>query len=183
MRYATFCKNMGVQESKREQIIGNEAMVKFGSSIKDRDPPKRIIGVKKGMPERRKGDTGARPSTFGLIRISSGIKGSVIQQFMSVDGIVPNALLAIALFVLILIVPLATPVVSFLCLCEMTQLRGDVFKSKVNFSDFFNTNRMDPWWNNVPHLQQVSLVHLYVLFYLILAYTELISFYLTGYNN
>lgn len=39
---------------------------------------------------------------------------------MSVDGIVPNAALAFVHFILILIIPFITPIVTFLALCEMT---------------------------------------------------------------
>ncbi len=95
-------------------------MIKFGSNIKSMNPPKRIVGIKKGMSELKasSGDTGS----FGLIRRPASLKTSILSKFMTVDGIVPNAALAIVHFILILIVPVFTPIITFLALCEMTTL-------------------------------------------------------------
>jgi len=102
---------------------------------------------------------------------------------MSVDGIVPNAALAVVHFLLILAVPIVTPIITFLALCEMTVLQGNVYGRPVSLYDFYTTNRLDPWWNNTPYLKEAAYVHIYVLIYLILAYLELVSFYMTGYDN
>lgn len=102
---------------------------------------------------------------------------------MSVDGIVPNAALAVVHFVLILIVPIFTPIITFLALCEMTTLQGDVYGRPVTFFDFYTTNRLDPWWNNTPYIREAAYIHIYVLVYLLFAYIELLSFYLTGLEN
>ena len=51
------------------------------------------------------------------------------------------------------------------------------------FYDFYTTNRLDPWWNNVPYFSTAAYIHIYVIFYLFFAYVELLSFYLTGLEN
>lgn len=79
------------------------------------DPPKRIVGIKKGKSEQA-----GTEDTFGLIRRPGGLKSGLLTRFMSVDGIVPNAALAFVHFILILIIPFITPIVTFLALCEMT---------------------------------------------------------------
>jgi hypothetical protein len=142
-------------------------------------PPKRIIGVKKGRPDKNS----ELKDSHGLIRIPSNLKNSILSKFTSVDGIIPNGALAAVHFVLILIVPLVSPIITFFALCEMTVFRGDVFTKPVTLFDFYTTNRLDPWWNNIPHLKEAGYFHIYVLFYLFFAYIELVSFYLTGYDN
>ena len=49
--------------------------------------------------------------------------------------------------------------------------------------DFYQTNRMSPWWDNTPHIDIFGYIHIYVLVYLVLAFIELISYYLTGFKN
>ena len=58
-----------------------------------------------------------------------------------------------------------------------------MFGRPVTFFDFYTTNRLDPWWDNTPDFAVFAYIHIYVLFYLIFAYVELLSFYLTGYDN
>jgi len=85
------------------------------------DPPQRIIGVKKGRAEKSIFNESADAS-LGIIRRPASLKTSIIGRFMAVDGIVPNAALALVHFILILIVPIVTPIITFLALCEMTTL-------------------------------------------------------------
>jgi hypothetical protein len=86
-------------------------------------------------------------------------------------------------FIQILIIPLISPIIFFLALCEMTTFRGGIFDVQITFFEFYTTNRMDPWWLYVPYLEEVAWIHLYVIGYMIFAFVELFSFYLTGYDN
>jgi len=143
--------------------------------------PKRIVGIKKGKPDKKSGEEDSM--NIGFIRRPAGLKTGLLSKFMGVDGLVPNAALALAHFILILIVPFITPVITFLALCEMTTLQGDVYAKPVTFFDFYSTNRLDPWWSKTPYLTEVAYLHIYVLVYLFFAYIEVFSFYLTGYDN
>ena len=158
-------------------------MTRFGSTIRNMDPPPIIVGIKKGRPDRKKDLKKQNKDTAGLIRRPAGLKNSIMSKVMSVDGLVPNAALAIVHFILILIIPLATPIITFLSLCEMTTLQGDVYGIPVTFFDFYNTNRLDPWWNSTPNIMIGAYINAYVVLYLVFAYIELLSFYLTGYDN
>jgi hypothetical protein len=75
-----------------------------------------------------------------------------MSHFMSVDGIVPNLILTVVHYALIVAIPFSMPVISFLCLSEQTRLQQDVYKRQIDFMEFFYTNRLDPWWNEVPNL-------------------------------
>ena len=86
-------------------------------------------------------------------------------------------------FIQILIIPIISPIIFFLALCEMTTLQGNVFARPVTFFDFYTTNRLDPWWYSTPYIKEIAWVHLYVIVYMIFAYVELVSFYMTGYDN
>jgi hypothetical protein len=195
--YKNFCKNQGIVDSQREQIIGSEELIKFGASIFYMAPPKRIVGIKKGVPD----DSSDAKMSHGLIRVNAGslvksvfdpkslkliltnIKTTFLSALVSVDGILANALLAVVHFIQILVIPIISPIIFFLALCEMTTFQGDVFARSVTFFDFYTTNRLDPWWNTTPYIREVALIHLYVLGYLIFALVELVSFYLAGYDN
>ena len=135
---------MGILESKREQIIGNDEMIVFGSIIKNMEPPKQIVGIKRGVQD-KKNDIDVEES-YGLIRRPSSPESSIGSKFMSVDGLIPNGALAIVHFVLILTVPIFFPIVFFLALCEMTTLQSDVYGQALTFFDFYSTNRLNPWW-------------------------------------
>ena len=172
---------MGILESKREQIIGSDEMIAFGAAIKDMDPPKRIVGVKIGRPDSSRGKQ--LKDTYGLIRRPAGFKTNISAKLMSVDGFIPNATLAIVHFILILVVPVFTPVITFLAIAEMTKLQGDVYARPISFYDFYSTNRLDPWWVTTPYIDIAAYIHIYVLVYLFFAYVELLSFYLTGLDN
>jgi hypothetical protein len=113
----------------------------------------------------------------------TNIKRSFLSALVSVDGILPNALLAMVHFIQILIIPIISPVIFFLAVCEMATFRGDIFAKTVTFFDFYTTNKLDPWWDHIPYLEEVAWIHLYVIAYLFYAFVELISFYLTGYDN
>ena len=146
----------------------------------------RVTGVIKGKP-----DTIVPGYKFELIRkpVSYEQAGKKVNPlglkswFVHVDGLVPNALLAVIHFGLIHIVILGTPLVTFQALCHMTTFQGNVLGKVVSFGDFFMTNRLQPWWHDTPNLAAGAYVHAYVLFYLVLAYIELFSFYFTGYDN
>jgi len=70
-----------------------------------------------------------------------------------------------------------------MALSEITTFQGNVFARPVVFRDFYNVNRLDPWWNHLPFIKEAALAHIYVIFYLIFAVIEVISFYLTGLEN
>ena len=70
-----------------------------------------------------------------------------------------------------------------MALCEMTTLQSNVYSSPVTVAHFFHVNRLDPWWNNTPYVDIVEYIHIYVIVYLVFAYVEVLSFYLTGYDN
>ena len=53
----------------------------------------------------------------------------------------------------------------------------------MGFYDFYSTNRLDPWWYNTPGLDIIAYIHISVGVYLVFAYLEVFSFYLTGYDN
>ena len=42
---------------------------------------------------------------------------------------------------------------------------------------------MEPWWETTPHLDIFMYIHFYVVVYLVFAFIELVSYYLTGFNN
>jgi hypothetical protein len=65
----------------------------------------------------------------------------------------------------------------------MTTLQGNVYQKPASYMEFFDTNRMDPWWVRTPHVTLVNNIQIYTIFYLIFAYTEVLSYYLTGYDN
>jgi hypothetical protein len=113
---------MGILESKREQIIGCDELLHFGAAIRSMDPPQRIIGIKRGKPDKVSSSSSKSWENYGLIRRPSSLKGSIGARLMSVDGLVPNAALAIAHFMLILAVPSMFPIIFFLALSEMTTL-------------------------------------------------------------
>jgi hypothetical protein len=160
-------------------------------------PPKRIVGIKKGILD----DSFDSKKSHGLIRVNAAslvesyfkpksmkvLLARMIRFFLeamvSVDGILPNAILALVHFIQILIIPIISPIIFFLALCEMTTLQGDVFARPVTFFDFYTTNRLDPWWKSTPYITEVAWIHLYVIGYLIFAYIEVFSYYLTGYDN
>ena len=83
-------------------------------------------------------------------------------------------------FLIILIVPFLTPVISFLAISTMTYLQEDIYAHPVYFFDFYMANRLDPWWKNIPHLDIFLYVQIIVLVYIVVALVELVSFYLTG---
>lgn len=58
-----------------------------------------------------------------------------------------------------------------------------MYARPVTIYDFYATNRLDPWWYAMPDIAIVSYIHIYVLVYLFFAYFEVLSFYLTGYDN
>lgn len=149
--YNHFCKIVGIPESNKEEIIGNELMEKFGCQVELRSPPSRVIGIKKGRP-----DKFTTPSTFGLVKKPSSLKANFMSQFTAIDGVVPNSAIAVVHFVLILIVPLITPIVSYLALVQMTTLQGNVYQKPATYMEFFETNRMDPWWDRTPHVVLVN---------------------------
>jgi len=88
-------------------------MIKFGASIFYMTPPKRIVGVKRGVPD----DSSDPKLSHGLIRVSAkalvkspfdpksikilitSIKTSFLSALISVDGILANAILAIIHFI------------------------------------------------------------------------------------
>jgi hypothetical protein len=195
--YSLFCKNQGIVDSQREQIIGSEELIKFGASIFYMAPLKRIVGIKKGVPD----DSSDAKLSHGLIRVNAGslvnsvfdpkslkllltnIKTTFLSALVSVDGILPNALLAVIHFIQIIIIPIISPIIFFLALCEMTTFQGDVFARSVTFFDFYTTNRLSPWWQTTPYITEVAWIHLYVIVYMIFALVELVSFYLAGYDN
>ena len=49
--------------------------------------------------------------------------------------------------------------------------------------DFYNTDRMNPWWESLPYIEVFEYTHIFVLFYVVVAFCELISYYLTGFKN
>ena len=153
-------------------------MQNFGALIKEKPLPKYLLGVKKGnaMYPTENGFP-------GLVRRPADMKSQLLQKATASDGIIPNALLVILLFIIIIIVPLVTPMITYLALCEMTRLQSDVHGEILTFFDFYSTNKLDPWWNNIPYFEYAALTHIYVLVYLIFAFIELISFFMTGYDN
>ena len=187
--YLLFCKGQGIPESQREQIIGNEEVLKFGGIVKPMAPPARIAGIKKGKAEKTTKEQmmNSVDYSIGLVRkkisAAASLKTKLLSMALSVDGVLANGLLAFIHFMLILIVPLVTPFVTYLALCEMTTLQGDVFGRPNTFYDFYSTNRLDPWWETTPYITTVAYIHIYVLVYLFFAYVELTSFYITGTAN
>ena len=145
-------------------------------------PPKRLVGVKEGEPDQNTWWF-LNPDVTGIVKRKTKLSGGLLNALFMDSSIVPNLALSISHFALILIVPVLTPVITFEALCEMTTLNADVYQRRVNFFDFFNTNRLDPWWNAVPYLLPVAYLHIYVLVYLFFAYVEVLSFYLTGLDN
>jgi len=97
-------------------------------------PPKRIVGIKKGVPD----DSSDAKLSHGLIRVSASslvksifdpkslgllitnLKTTFLSALVSVDGILANALLAVVHFIQIIIIPIMSPIIFFLALCEMT---------------------------------------------------------------
>ena len=65
----------------------------------------------------------------------------------------------------------------------MTTLQENIYERPVTFFDFYTTNQLEPWWNVTPYVKEVAWIHLYVVAYMIFALIELVSFYLTGYDN
>ena len=152
-------------------------------------PPKRIVGIKKGVPD----DSSDPKSSHGLIRVNASslvksvfdprsikllltsIKTTFLSALVSVDGILANALLAAIHFIQIAIIPIISPIIFFLALCEMTTFQGDVYARPVTFFDFYTTNRLNPWWRSTPYITEVAWIHLYVLASLIFALLEQVS--------
>jgi hypothetical protein len=103
---------------------------------------------------------------------------------ISIDGILPNALLAIVHFIQILLIPIFSPIIFYLALCEMTTLSDYIWFTAWDFYDFYTPSIMDPWWGGeIPYTSEVLWIHLYVIAYLMFALVEVVSFYLTGYDN
>lgn len=142
------------------------------------DPPRRVVGIKKDPKNK-----------FGLVKRKEKEQskcqrcGAFFSYFVSEDGFLLNALLALIHFISILVVPFLTPIISFLPIQQMTTLQGDVFGRAVLFHDFYAANRLDPWWDITPGLNIVAYIHIPVLIYLVFAYIEVFSFYMTGYDN
>ena len=63
--YNNFCKNWGIPDSQREQIIGSEELIKLGALIFYMAPPKRIVGIKRGVLD----DSFDSNKSHGLIRV------------------------------------------------------------------------------------------------------------------
>jgi hypothetical protein len=81
------------------------------------DPPRRILGLKLGNSK----------NEIGLIRIKlkkasfwMSLLNTVYNSIFSVDGFLPNFVLSLINFIMIIIVPLVSPVITFLALSEMT---------------------------------------------------------------
>jgi hypothetical protein len=106
-----------------------------------------------------------------------------MTQLFRTDGLIPNVILAVLHFALILIVPILSPFIAFQALILIPTFQGDVFAKILTVKDFFMVNRMQPWWDNVPNVDIVLYIHIYVLVYLFFAYLEIFAYYLTGYYN
>jgi hypothetical protein len=76
-----------------------------------------VVGIKLGKPDKK--EFGQYP---GLVRRPASLKASIMNKFMSVDGVVPNVAVALLHHFLILIPPLVTPGITFLALCEMSRI-------------------------------------------------------------
>ena len=65
----------------------------------------------------------------------------------------------------------------------MTTLQQSIYALPLKFTEFFNVNRLDPWWDRTPDITIIEYIHIYAIVYLVFAYIEVLSFYLTGYDN
>lgn len=121
--YDDYCKINDIPYAKKTQIIGSEDMVSFGAVVVDVHPPKRLLGIKKvktADPE-VKGEVGT------LLRQSATLRSSIMTYLLRTDGLIPNVLVAIIHFLLILIVPLISPFIAFYALILIPTFQGDVF--------------------------------------------------------
>lgn len=57
---------------------------------------------------------------FGLVRKKAKGQNKFLIGLLAVDGFVPSAVLALVHFIVIVIVPFLTPIITFLAVCEMT---------------------------------------------------------------
>lgn len=85
--------------------------------------------------------------------------------------------------VLILAVPLFTPVIVFFALATMTSISEDIHAVPITFQDFYMANSLNPWWKNVPGIQTFIYIQISIVVFGFLALVELVSYYLTGLLN
>ncbi|TNV88225.1 hypothetical protein FGO68_gene14500 [Halteria grandinella] len=180
--YEKFCRAESIPQAKQIQIIGSPEIIEFGAIVDETNPPKNILGITSVKSKKFGGDLEIDDHAQ-LVRVPCSIRRNIIIYFISVDGIIPNTILPIVHFSMILMVPLVSPFISFYALTLLTTLQGDVFQKSVSIFDFYYVNKMDPWWDNVPHIPLVLYIHTYVLAYLVFAYAEVVAYYLTGYQN
>ena len=151
-------------------------MISFGAKIVNAPPPQRIIGIKYSK-------LGKINTEFPLIRKQALSQNAIIAKLTRIDGLIPNAVVTIVHFLIILLVPVLIPGISFLSISTMTWIQSDVYSRPVTFMDFYSTDRMEPWWETTPNVNIFGYIHIYVIVYLVFAFLELISYYLTGFNN
>ncbi|TNV88226.1 hypothetical protein FGO68_gene17400 [Halteria grandinella] len=179
--YEKFCRAENIPQQKQIQIIGSPEIIEFGAIVDETNPPKNILGIT-SVQSKRFGDQGGE-DLANLVRVPCSVRRNIITYFIAIDGIIPNTILPIVHFCLILIVPLVSPFISFYALTLLTTLQGEVFQTPTSIFDFYYVNKLDPWWDNVPSVTLVLYIHIYVLAYLVFAYAEVFSYYLTGYQN
>ena len=136
-----------------------------------------------GIKEDKDDEDDQEDDEIGLIRKPSDKKSNYFTNVLRSDGIVANAAMTIVHFVIILAIPFLTPVISFLAISTMTYIQEGIFSKSIYFFDLYMANRLDPWWNNVPHLNIFFYLQSLAVLYMIVAFIELISYYLTGLEN
>ena len=77
-------------------------------------------------------------SDIGLVRMNAGkisffsyALNKILDAFVSFDGLLPNLILSVINFILIVIIPLISPVITFLAICEMTTFQPNVFAKPI----------------------------------------------------
>ncbi|TNV88185.1 hypothetical protein FGO68_gene5191 [Halteria grandinella] len=177
--YEVFCERERIPMSEKGEIIGNPDLIKYGAIADATKALTRIIGVlmKDKTPKLEIHDE------FDLlIRVSQNNRKRIFSNLWKEEGAI-NIVLAIANFVIIALIPLSSPFISFYALCLITTFQADVFKKPITVFDIYYVNRMDPWWDNVPSINIVLYIHIYVLAYLFFAYFEVLCYYLTGWQR
>lgn len=177
--YDDYCKINDIPFAKKPQIIGSEEMINFGAINVDVHPSKRLLGIKK----MKNAEFTGKGEVASLLRVHSTLRASIMSYLFRTDGLIPNVILAIVHFFMILIVPIISPFIAFYGLILIPTFQGDVFAKTLTIMDFFSVNRMDPWWENVPNVEIVIYIHAYIMVYLFFAYLEIFSYYLTGFYN
>ena len=92
-----------------------------------------LVGVKLDP----KSDDYTNENLTGLIRIPSSRKSNYLTGLLKPKGIIANVIMTLIHIILIIAIPIFTPVISFFALSTMSEISEDIHAVPVTFKDFY----------------------------------------------